>query len=71
MVSALDSRSNGQGSSPGWGIALFSWTRHLKCPCDQIFEFHFFTFSCPIRLSYSPCQISIHYEHQKSFCFNI
>jgi len=26
----------------------------LKCPCDQIFEFHFFTFSCPIRLSYSP-----------------
>lgn len=43
----------------------------LKCPCDQIFEFHFFTFSCPIRLSYSPCQISIHYEHQKSFCFNI
>ena len=43
----------------------------LKCPCDQIFDFHFFTFSCTIRPSYSSCQISIHYEHQKSFYFNI
>ena len=43
----------------------------LKCPYDQIFDFHFFTFSCTIRPSYSSCQISIHYEHQKSFYFNI
>ena len=44
---------------------------NLKCPYDQIFDFHFFTFSCTIRPSYSSCQISIHYEHQKSFYFNI
>ena len=31
----------------------------------------FFTFSCTIWPSYSSCQISIHYEHQKSFYFNI
>ena len=43
----------------------------LKCPYDKIFDFHFFTFSCTIRPSYSSCQISIHYEHQKSFYFNI
>ena len=43
----------------------------LKCPYDQIFYFHFFTFSCTIRPSYSSCQISIHYEHRKSFYFNI
>ena len=43
----------------------------LKCPYDQIFDFHVFTFSCTIRPSYSSCQISIHYEHQKSFYFNI
>ena len=43
----------------------------LKCPYDLIFDFHFFTFSCTIRPSYSSCQISIHYEHQKSFYFNI
>ena len=41
----------------------------FNCPCDQISEFHFFTFSCIIRLSYSPCRISIHYEHQKSVLF--
>ena len=29
MVSALDSGSNGQGSTPGWGTALCSWARHL------------------------------------------
>ena len=29
MVSALYPRSNGQGSSPGRGTALCSWTRHL------------------------------------------
>ena len=29
-----------------------------KCPYDQIFDFHFFTFSCTIRPSYSSCQIS-------------
>ena len=29
MVSALDSGSNGQGSSPGRGTALCSWARHL------------------------------------------
>ena len=32
--------------------------RCLKCPYDQIFDFHFFTFSCTIRPSYSSCQIS-------------
>ena len=46
-------------------------TPYLKCPYDQIFDFHFFTFLCTIRPSYSSCQISIHYEHQKSFYFNI
>ena len=30
MVSALDSGSNGPGSSPGWGTALCSsWARHF------------------------------------------
>ena len=29
MVSALDSGSNGMGSSPGWGTALCSWARHF------------------------------------------
>ena len=29
MVSALDSGSGGPGSSPGQGIALFSWARHF------------------------------------------
>ena len=29
MVSALDSRSNGPGSSPGRGNALCCWARHL------------------------------------------
>ena len=29
MVSALDSRSNGPGSSPGWGRAMCSWARHF------------------------------------------
>ena len=28
MVSALDSRSDGPGSSPGQGSALCSWARH-------------------------------------------
>ena len=28
MVSALDSGSNGPGSSPGQGIALCFWARH-------------------------------------------
>ena len=31
----------------------------------------FFTFSCTITLFYSSCQISTHYESQKSFYFNI
>ena len=58
-------------------LFLFTQVYHLniaktlKCPYDQIFYFHFFTFSCTIRPSYSSCQISIHYEHQKSFYFNI
>ena len=43
----------------------------LKCPCDQIFDLYFFTCSCTTRRPYSSCQISIHYEHQKSFYFNI
>ncbi len=43
----------------------------LKCYYDQIFDFHFFTFSWTIRLSYSPCTIYIYYEHQKSFYYNI
>ena len=29
MVSALDSGSNGPGSSPGWGTALCSWARNF------------------------------------------
>ena len=29
MVSALDSGSNGQGSSPSRGTALCSWARHV------------------------------------------
>ena len=29
MVNALDSGSNGPGSSPGRGTALCSWARHL------------------------------------------
>ena len=29
MVSALDSGSNGLGSSPGQGTVLCSWTKHL------------------------------------------
>ena len=29
MVSALDSGSNGPGSSPGRGTALRSWARHF------------------------------------------
>ena len=29
MVSALDSGSNGPGSSPGRGIVLCSWARHF------------------------------------------
>ena len=29
MVSALDSGLDGPGSSPGRGIALCSWSRHL------------------------------------------
>ena len=29
MVSALDSGSNGPGSSPGRGTALSSWARHF------------------------------------------
>ena len=29
MVSALDSRSNGLGSSPGWGTALLSLAGHF------------------------------------------
>ena len=29
MVSALDSRSGGPGSSPGQGTALCSWARHF------------------------------------------
>ena len=29
MVSALDSGSNGPGSSPGRGTALCSWARHF------------------------------------------
>ena len=29
MVSALDSGSNGPGSSPGRGTALYSWARHF------------------------------------------
>ena len=29
MVSALDSRSRGPGSSPGWVIVLCSWARHF------------------------------------------
>ena len=29
MVSALDSGSNGLGSSPGWGTVLCSWARHF------------------------------------------
>ena len=29
MVSALDSGSNGPGSSPGRGNALCSWARHF------------------------------------------
>ena len=29
MVSVLGSRSSGLGSSPGWDIALCSWTRHF------------------------------------------
>ncbi len=29
MVRALDSKSNGGGSSPGRGSALCSWARHL------------------------------------------
>ena len=57
------------------GPFLWFWAQlfkaRLKCPYDQIFDFHFFTFSCTIRPSYSSCQISIHYEHQKSFYFNI
>ena len=28
MVSALDSRSSGLGSSPGWVTLLCSWPRH-------------------------------------------
>ena len=28
MVSALDSGSDGPGSSPGWGTAMCSWARH-------------------------------------------
>ena len=40
-----------------------------KVPSD--FDFLLFTFSCTIRLSYSSCRISIHYEHQKSFNCNI
>ena len=48
-----------------------SAVRGLKCPYDQIFDLNFITFSCTIRPSYSSCQISIHYEHQKSFYFNI
>ena len=50
---------------------LLLFPNDLKCPYDQIFDFHFLTFSCTIRPSYSSCQISIHYEHQKSFYFNI
>ena len=30
MVSALDSGSNGPGSSPGRGTTLCSWARHLS-----------------------------------------
>ena len=29
MASASDSRSDGQGSSPGWGTVLCSWARHF------------------------------------------
>ena len=29
LVSALDSESNGPGSSPGQGSALCSWARHF------------------------------------------
>ena len=29
MVSALDSRSHGPSSSPGWGTVLCSWARHF------------------------------------------
>ena len=29
MVSVLDSGSNGPGSEPGRGIALYSWARHF------------------------------------------
>ena len=29
MASALDSKSAGPGSSPGWGTALCSWARHF------------------------------------------
>ena len=29
MVSALDTGSNGPGSSPGWGTVLCSWARHF------------------------------------------
>ena len=29
MVSALDSRLKGSGSSPGWAVVLCSWARHF------------------------------------------
>ena len=29
MDRELDSRFSGPGSSPGWGIALCSWVRHV------------------------------------------
>ena len=33
VVSALDSRSNGLGLSPGQGTALCSWVRHFTSKC--------------------------------------
>ena len=41
----------------GW-VAFHS----LKCPYDQIFDIHFFTFSYTVGLPRISCQISIYYE---------
>ena len=48
-------------------LEFFVFQNILKCPYYQIVDIHFFTFSCKIWLSYISCQISIHYEHYKSF----
>ena len=34
----------------------------LKCPYDQIFDIHFFTFSYTVGLPWISCQISIYFE---------